>query len=103
MESQLGFSNKFQKPLGYQQFTSLSSAIQLGVTMPAVGQTAIPARATSASSASRATASDGVTMGRRRHQWECRSRMEPRFPSDMTALQIIQQTAGAIINVNYYS
>lgn len=102
----LGFSNQFQKPLGYQQFTSLGSAIQLGVTAPSTGPTAIPAKATMCvisvegaairwrDDGTPPTASIGMPVG---------NGQSLSYSGDMTALQMIQQAASATVNITYYA
>lgn len=100
-----GFTNKFQRSLGYQQFTSLGSAITLGTTAPATGATALPVGATSCVISVEGagirwrddgvpTAAIGMPVG---------NGSSLLYTGPMASLQIIQQAASAIVNVAYYA
>lgn len=92
-----GFTNPFQKPLGYQQYTSLSSATNLS---------GYPAGATSAiiyvEGAAIRWRDDGTapttTVG-----MPVSSGQDFQYTGDFSKIQFIQQTASATINVSYYA
>lgn len=96
MSGPLFHGRSLYAPLGYQQYTSLSSAINL---------TSIPDQATIAEIIVEAQAiryRDDGTAPTASIGMPVAAGNAFQYSGDLSAVQFIQQTSGAIINVSYY-